>query len=37
MRPELVVTDFAGTVMRDDGAVLQAYRDALAEPHIPFD
>ena len=37
MRPELVVTDFAGTVMRDEGAVLQAYRDALAEHDIPFE
>ena len=36
MRPELLVTDFAGTVMRDEGAVLQAYRQALAEHEIPF-
>lgn len=36
MKPELMVTDFAGTTMRDDGAVLAAYRAALAEFSIPF-
>lgn len=34
--PELVVCDFAGTVMRDDGAVLNAYRAALTEHRIDF-
>jgi phosphonatase-like hydrolase len=32
----LVVTDFAGTTMRDDGAVLAAYRRALTAHAIPF-
>lgn len=36
MRPELVVTDFAGTTMREEGAVLVAYRRALTEFDIPF-
>jgi phosphonatase-like hydrolase len=31
---ELVVTDFAGTVMQDDGAVLAAYRQAFAEHDV---
>ncbi len=30
MLPELLVTDFAGTVLREDGAVLAAYRHTLA-------
>jgi phosphonatase-like hydrolase len=34
--PELVVTDFAGTTLRDDGAVLAAYRRALAVHGITF-
>ena len=34
--PELVVTDFAGTTLRDDGAVLAAYRRALTAHGIPF-
>lgn len=34
--PDLVVTDFAGTTLADDGAVLAAYRHALGEHHIPF-
>ena len=36
MLPELLVTDFAGTVMREDGAVLTAYRQALTAHAIPF-
>lgn len=36
MRPELVVTDFAGTTMREEGAVLVAYRRALTAFDIPF-
>jgi phosphonatase-like hydrolase len=36
MLPELLVTDFAGTVMREDGAVLTAYRQALSAHAIPF-
>jgi phosphonatase-like hydrolase len=36
MRPALLVTDFAGTTMRDDGTVLAAYRVALNEFEIPF-
>jgi len=36
MRPALLVTDFAGTTMRDDGTVLAAYRVALNEFGIPF-
>jgi phosphonatase-like hydrolase len=35
-RPELVVTDFAGTTMREEGTVLTAYRAALGEHGIPF-
>jgi phosphonatase-like hydrolase len=34
--PELVVTDFAGTAMKEEGSVLVAYRLALAEYDIPF-
>jgi phosphonatase-like hydrolase len=34
--PELVVTDFAGTTMKEEGAVLVAYRLALTEFDIPF-
>src|SRR5581483_7449251 len=34
--PELVVTDFAGTTMKEEGAVLVAYRRALTEFDIPF-
>jgi phosphoglycolate phosphatase len=34
--PELVVVDFAGTTMREDGAVLAAYREALSGEGIPF-
>jgi phosphonatase-like hydrolase len=33
---ELLVTDFAGTAMREEGAVLVAYRLALAEHDIAF-
>ena len=36
MLPELVVTDFAGTAVKDEGAVLDAYRLALTEFDIPF-
>ena len=36
MRPTLLVTDFAGTTMQDDGTVLAAYRTALNEFGIPF-
>ncbi len=36
MRPELIVTDFAGTTMREEGAVPRAYRQALIEHGIPF-
>jgi len=34
--PLLVVTDLMGTILRDDGAVLPAYRTAFAECAIPF-
>jgi phosphonatase-like hydrolase len=34
--PELVIFDFAGTCLRDDGAVLAAYRQALSSHDIPF-
>jgi len=34
--PELVVTDFAGTTMKEEGGVLAAYRHALTEFDIPF-
>jgi phosphoglycolate phosphatase len=36
MRPTLLVTDFAGSTMRDDGTVLAAYRVALTEFGILF-
>ena len=36
MGPALVVTDFAGTTMREEGAVLVAYRHALIAFDIPF-
>ena len=36
MLPELVVSDFAGTAMKEEGAVLDAYRLALARFDIPF-
>ena len=35
-KPLLVVTDLMGTTLRDDGAVLPAYRAAFAEAAIPF-
>src|ERR1044071_2287043 len=35
-RSLLVVTDLMGTTLRDDGAVLPAYRAAFAECAIPF-
>lgn len=35
-KPELLVTDFGGTVLRDDGVVIDAYRRALTEHEIPF-
>ena len=34
--PHLLVSDFAGTAMREDGAVLSAYRAALSEAQVPF-
>ena len=36
MLPDLLVSDFAGTMMKEEGAVLSAYRLALAEQDIPF-
>lgn len=36
MLPDLVIFDFAGTMLRDDGAVLAAYRRALTKHDIPF-
>lgn len=36
MLPELVIFDFAGTMFRDDGAVLAAYRHSLTTHDIPF-
>ena len=36
MLPELVVSDFAGTTMKEEGSVLSAYRQALAAFDIPF-
>lgn len=36
MLPALLVTDLAGTIMRDDGVVLAAYRAALSAHDIPF-
>jgi phosphonatase-like hydrolase len=35
-RPSLLVTDFAGTTLRDDGTVLSAYRRVLSARDIPF-
>jgi phosphonatase-like hydrolase len=34
--PELVLFDFAGTTLRDDGAVMAAFRNALTSHGIPF-
>jgi phosphonatase-like hydrolase len=34
--PKLVIFDFAGTMLRDDGAVLNAYRTSLGRHAIPF-
>jgi phosphonatase-like hydrolase len=36
MLPKLMVSDFAGTAMKEEGSVLVAYRLALAEHDIPF-
>lgn len=36
VRPTLLVTDFAGTTLRDDGTVLSAYRSVLSARGIPF-
>lgn len=36
MTPTLLVSDFAGTAMREEGSVLSAYRLALDEYRIPF-
>ena len=36
MLPELVVSDFAGTTMKEEGTVLVAYRAALSRFDIPF-
>ena len=36
MLPELVIFDFAGTMLRDDGAVLPAYRRALSKHGIAY-
>ena len=36
MLPELVIFDFAGTMLRDDGAVLAAYRRSLSTHGIAF-
>ncbi len=36
MRPALLVSDFAGTAMKEDGGVLTAYRLALSANDIPF-
>jgi len=35
--PALLISDFAGTAMREEGAVLAAYRHALRTHDIPFD
>jgi len=35
-KPTLLVTDFAGTTLRDDGTVLSAYRRVLSARDIPF-
>ncbi len=34
--PKLLVSDFAGTVFKDDGAVLEAYRTALSSQQLSF-
>src|SRR5690242_4723206 len=34
--PKLLVSDFAGTAMKEEGSVLTAYRLALTEHDIPF-
>jgi phosphonatase-like hydrolase len=36
MLPKLLVSDFAGTAMKEEGSVLTAYRLALTEQNIPF-
>jgi phosphonatase-like hydrolase len=36
MLPRLLVSDFAGTAMKEEGGVLTAYRLALTEQNIPF-
>lgn len=36
MLPELLISDFAGTAFRDDGAILDAYRHALQLHDVPF-
>ena len=36
MLPRLLVSDFAGTAMKEEGSVLSAYRLALTEQDIPF-
>ena len=36
MKPTLLVSDFAGTAMKEEGSVLTAYRLALTEQSIPF-
>ena len=36
MLPQLLVSDFAGTAMKEEGTVLTAYRLALSEQNIPF-
>src|SRR3954454_2502743 len=36
MLPKLLVSDFAGTAMKEEGSVLTAYRLALTEHDIPF-
>lgn len=36
MLPDLLVSDFAGTAMKEEGAVLVAYRQALSAFDIPF-
>jgi phosphonatase-like hydrolase len=36
MLPKLLVSDFAGTAMKEEGSVLSAYRLALTEQNIPF-
>lgn len=35
-RPQLLISDLAGTAMKEEGGVLMAYRHALSECHIPF-